>query len=249
MSVYEAGVSAGRRGAVRLSADIADFGSRKLRNPTEMIGRAHVASMSRRKEPGAVVRAIAGLLRLVLPVVLLLTVGAACLVYSDVPAAGLGTLAGKPLTLGVALLPLTFFVVHLTNRRFGAAYAFGQVVMAWLLALAILPSLLPMVSQAFNVRVVAAFGSGLLLGQLAAVVLFDRLRGPSWWKAPFFASLIGGVVFCVTSFPAAFAGTGSGWSVEMFGFMELTTAAAILILVPYALLRSIVPPRPGFGGY
>jgi uncharacterized PurR-regulated membrane protein YhhQ (DUF165 family) len=249
VSAYEAGVSAGRRGAIRFAADVADFGSRGLRNPTEMIGRAHVANLSKRKGPGVLVRTLGALLRLVLPVAFLLTAGAACLIYSDLPAEGLGTFAGKPISLGAALLPFTFFVVHLTNRRYGAAYALAQVVMAWLLGLLALPSFIPMLPSAPDVRVVAGFGTGLFVAQLAAIILFDRLRGPTWWKAPLLSSLLAGIVLCLIAFPAAFAGTGRTWSPEMVNFLELATAAAVLMLVPYGLLRSLVPPRPGFGGY
>jgi uncharacterized PurR-regulated membrane protein YhhQ (DUF165 family) len=232
-----------------MAADVTDFGSRRLRNPAEIIGRAHVASISRRKGPNVFVRAVTGLLRIVLPVVLLLTAGAACVIYSDLPAEGLGSFAGKPLSLGLALLPLTFFVIQLTNRRYGAVYAFAQVVLAWLLAVAALPALLPMMSPAPDARTVAGFGAGLFIAQLLSIVLFDGLRGPTWWKAPLFSSLIGGIVLCLIAFPAAFAGTAANWSRDMFGYMTLAAGASVLLLIPYGLLRSLVPPRPGFGGY
>ena len=171
------------------------------------------------------------------------------MVYSDTPLARLGTFAGRPLSLGLALLPATFLVIHLTNRRYGAACAFGQVAVAWVLALFALPALMPFMSPAPDMRVVAAFGIALLLSQLLGVVLFDRLRGPIWWKAPLVASLIGGFVFCLIAFPAAFAGTDSNWSREMLDFVELVVGAAFLLLIPYGLLRSRVPPLSGFGGY
>lgn len=195
-------------------------------------------------------RLLGGLARLMLPVALLLVVGAACAMYSDLPAEGLGTFAGKPLSLGLALLPVTFFVIHLTNRCYGAGTALGQVALAWLLAVAALPIVLPMVALPEpDVRIVAAFAAGLFFSQLVAVGLFDLLRGPAWWTAPFFASLIGGAVLCLIAFPAAFAGTGSSWSDEMLGFMAFCAGAALLLLVPYGLLRGLLPPRPGFGGY
>jgi uncharacterized PurR-regulated membrane protein YhhQ (DUF165 family) len=249
VSAYEAGVNARRRGAARFSADVADFGTRRERNPIDMIGRAHAGTYSQHKTSGAFGRALAALLRLVLPVVLLLTAGAACIVYSDIPVEGLGTFAGKPLSLGLALLPLTFFVIHLTNRRYGASYAFAQIVAAWAVAIAMLPSMLPLLPSGLDARVVAGVCAGLFVAQILAVVLFDGLRGPTWWRAPFFASLIGGIALCLIGFPAAFSGTGAHWSGEMLGYMGLTSGEAVLLLVPYALLRSLVPPRPGYGGY
>jgi uncharacterized PurR-regulated membrane protein YhhQ (DUF165 family) len=228
---------------------VAGFGSRKLRNSTETIGRAHVAGMQRRGGPGVIFRTVMAVLRLILPVLFLLTAGAACLIYSNLTLHGLGSFAGRPLTLGVALLPVTFFVIHLTNRRYGAAYAFGQVMIAWALAMAALPSLLPFLSPVPDLRVVAAFGAGLFLAQLMSVILFDRLRGPTWWKAPLFASLIGGLLFCLIAFPAAFAGTDANWSHEMVGYMEIAAGAAFLLLIPYGFVRSLIPPLSGLGGY
>jgi uncharacterized PurR-regulated membrane protein YhhQ (DUF165 family) len=248
VSTFGSGDAGGRR-AFGFSADVADFGSRGPRNPAEMIGRAHVAAMSRRKAPGMLVQAMTGLARLVMPVALLLIVSAAAAIYSDLPAEGLGTFAGKPLSLGLALLPVTFFVIHLTNRCYGAGYALGQVVLAWLVAVAAFPVILPILAVEPDVRVVAAFAAGLFFSQLVAIVMFDLLRGPTWWTAPLFASLIGGGVLCLIAFPAAFAGTSSNWSDEMLSFMALCAGAALLLLIPYGLLRGLLPPRPGFGGY
>jgi len=249
VSTYETGEGAAGRGALRLSADVADFGSRGPRNPAGMIGQAHVAAMSRRKAPGMLLQASAGLARLLVPVALLLIVSAASAIYSDLPAEGLGTFAGKPLSLGLALLPLTFFVIHLTNRCYGAGYALGQVALAWLVAVAAFPVILPLMTVQPELRVAAAFAAGLFFSQLVAIVLFDLLRGPTWWTAPLFASLIGGAVLCLIAFPAAFAGTESHWSDEMLGYMVLCAGAALLLLIPYGLLRGLLPPRPGFGGY
>jgi uncharacterized PurR-regulated membrane protein YhhQ (DUF165 family) len=214
-----------------------------------MIGRGHIVNIPRRKSASVVGRSLRGLLRLVLPVMLLLTVGAACVVYSDIPVEGLGTFAGRPVTLGLALVPLTFFVIHLTNRRYGATYAFAQVLLAWGLALVAIPALLPAITPAMDLRTLAGFAAGLFVSQLVAIVLFDGTRGPTWWKAPLVASVAGGIVLCVVAFPAAFAGTSPGWVGEMVNYLALALGAAVLLLVPYGLMRSLVPPRPGFGGY
>ena len=187
--------------------------------------------------------------RLVLPVLLLLSVGMACLLYGDAAVEGLGSFAGKPMAAGLAALPLTFLVIHLTNRRYGSAYAFAQVIIAWPLALVLLPGIVPMISAAQDMRVASSFAGGLFFAQIVGIVVFDGLRGPGWWKAPLFASLISGVVFCLVAFPAAFAGTAAEWSKDMFGYMALTSGASVVMLIPYGLLRSLVPPLPGFGGY
>jgi uncharacterized PurR-regulated membrane protein YhhQ (DUF165 family) len=214
-----------------------------------MVGRAHIANIPRRNSASVAGRLFRAVLRLVLPVMLLLTVGAACLVYTDISVEGLGTFAGRPISLGLVLIPLTFFVIHLTNRRYGATYALGQVVIAWGVALAAIPSLLPMITPSVDLRTLAGFGAGLFLAQLVAIVLFDGMRGPTWWKAPLFASLGGGIVLCIVAFPVSFAGTSPGWAREMVSYLEIALGASVLMLIPYGLLRSLVPPSPGFGGY
>jgi uncharacterized PurR-regulated membrane protein YhhQ (DUF165 family) len=248
VSAYEPGVGAGRR-ATRLAAGVASHAARRLRTPTETIGRAHVSGPTRPNRPGLIAQTVTAILRLVLPVVFLLVAGAACAIYSDAPAAGLGSFAGRPLSIGLALLPVTFFVIQLTNRRYGAAYAYAQIAIAWTLALIALPSLVRFMSPAPDARVVAAFGAALLQAQLTSVLLFDRLRGPIWWKAPLIASLVSGLLFCLVAFPLAFGGADSNWSREMFDYMELAAGAAVLLLIPYGVLRSRVPPLSGLGGY
>ena len=87
------------------------------------------------------------------------------------------------------------------------------------------------------------------MAQLFSIVVFDRLRGPQWWQAPFFASLFGGIALALVAYPAAYLGTGAEWLVPMMTYMGVTVAAAIVLLVPYWLLRGMIAPLPGFGGY
>jgi uncharacterized PurR-regulated membrane protein YhhQ (DUF165 family) len=96
---------------------------------------------------------------------------------------------------------------------------------------------------------VAAFGAGLLIGQMFSIVVFDRLRGPQWWQAPLFASLIGGVLLALVAYPAAYAGTDTAWVGPMGAFAGLSIAASFVLLVPYWFMRGVIAPLPGFGGY
>lgn len=254
VSAFEAGLGAGQgAAALRAGADVAGFGSRKSNNSIGIIGRAHIANSVRRTEPGRLKSALDGLFALVLPVTLLVSVGGVCAVYSRTPVAEFGTLAGQPMNLGLALLPLTFFVLQLTNRRYGAAYAFAQMILAYILVVTLAvtagssswnPSPTPV-----DMRVFISFGAGLFAAQLVSVILFDGLRGPTWWKAPLISSLAGGAVLSLVAFPAAYAGTGTDWSGDMVNYLEIASAASVVLLVPYGLLRSIVPPGAGFGGY
>lgn len=246
MSGFEAGVRADSRiGAAKFSHGNAD-----ARAPGVLIGRAHVAESLRRGN-GAMRMAGALLvpLKLVLPVTLLLTILAAALVYAGMR---LGIPGFAPwLTLGELLVPLAFLAIHITNRRYGAAYALAQVLGAWTIGIAaiwaarsdILSHPLP------ATRIVVAFAGALLVAQVAAVVVFDGLRGPRWWQAPLFASLWGSAILCVIGFPVAFAGSDTGWLAAMFDYLGVMIAASVLMVVPYWAIRGIVPPKSGFGGY
>ena len=81
------------------------------------------------------------------------------------------------LTWGALSYPFAFLVTDLTNRRLGpvsarrvvwAGFAFAVVLSAWLA----------------TPRIAGASGTAFLIGQLADVWVFDRLRHLKWWQAP-----------------------------------------------------------------
>jgi uncharacterized PurR-regulated membrane protein YhhQ (DUF165 family) len=197
-------------------------------------------------------RRIAGVLlaplQLVLPVTLLLTILAASVVYGEMK---IGLTGFAPwLTLGELLVPLAFLAIHITNRRYGASYALAQVLGAWTVGLAaIWAARADLINHPLpDMRIMVAFGSALLVAQIAAVAVFDGMRGPRWWQAPLFASLWGGVILCVVGFPAAYAGTAE-WLAPMFDYLVVMIAASLVLVAPYWAIRGIVPPKSGFGGY
>jgi len=251
VSAYEAGVSASHQaGASRFAANIADAGLRVGRAAEFVEGGRLPAA----HEPGVLRRvghALGALARLVVPVLLLATLGGASFVYAGTPS----PLMIQPwLNLGLLVLPLTFLAVHLTSRRYGMAYAFAQLALTYVagIALAFLGQdqvRFVLGEQHAAFREVAGFAAGLFFANVVAIFLFDRLRGPRWWQAPLFASLIGGIVLSLIAFPASYAGTGTDWSGRMLDYMALTSLAATVLIIPYWLLRPLVPPRPGYGGY
>lgn len=253
---YEAGVQHNpRSGAYRFGGGMADARSQRIPQPMDVIGRAYEPrAMADGMAHRRLAVALAALLQLVLPVILLMALGAAALLYGDQPVTWLGPVNAQWLTLGHLMIPLTFFAIQLTNRRYGAGYALGQIVLAWLLGAAVLgasiddlPLLAGRALPALNE--ILAFGGALFFAHLFSVLVFDRTRGPRWWSAPFQASLWGGIVFSVIAFPAAYMGTSVDWSGPMLTYAGIMGAAAVVLLVPYCALRSAVPPLSGFGGY
>jgi len=239
VSGFESGIRADRViGEQRLAASTEAFGSSYSR-----FGRGQERGFGRTLLGG-----VAALLRLVIPVVLLLAIGATTVAYANQSAAVLG----HPwMSLGLAALPVTFLAVHLTNRRYGPSYAFWQVILAWLVAGAVVVggaenSLAPIPALT---RDAIGFASGLFVAQMIAIFVFDRLRGPRWWKAPLFASLFGGLVLCLVAFPSAYFGTGVNWTSRMIDYFTWTSILSLILLVPYWMMRGLVVPKSGFGGY
>jgi uncharacterized PurR-regulated membrane protein YhhQ (DUF165 family) len=191
-------------------------------------------------------------LRLVIPVILLATLGGASYVYAGVPAP---VLTDHPwLDMGLLVLPMTFLAVHLTSRRYGAGYAVAQVLLTFVVVASLAYFGRGQITAALGeqhapLRMIVGFATGLFFAQMIAIFLFDRLRGPRWWQAPLMASLIGGLALSLIAFPASFAGTQVDWTGRMLDYMVVTSLAAVLLVIPYWILRPLVPPRSGFGGY
>jgi len=199
--------------------------------------------------------AFRAVLRMVLPVIGLCTAMTALFLYmnSSIP---YFAQAGAPwLTISHLLLPAAFFTVHLTNRRYGPSYAFAQIVLSFAALAAIsmfgkeiVNLLLP--EKVFpSVRLVASFSGAFLVSGFLSIVAFDGARGPRWWTAPLIGSIVAALAFTPVFYTAAFVGTGSPWLAQMGVHTGLLIAGAIVTLLPFYLVRRIVQPLPGFGGF
>ena len=248
VSIFESGVRGGRRplGAQGVSGSVGSDGSR--------IGAAGIAARDPLRGPAAETALAFG--RLFFPILLLTTIGAAALIYGNRPALWLSLrdVGDAPFDTGLVTLPLTFLFVQLTNRRYGAAYAAVQVLGATAAAIAAAlyagHELAAMRGEALPpTRLMFGFGAALFIAQMISILAFDRLRGPRWWQAPLFASLLGGMVLPLIAYPAVYAGTEIDWFGPMLSYMMAAIAMAFASLLPYWLLRSIIAPTSGFGGY
>jgi uncharacterized PurR-regulated membrane protein YhhQ (DUF165 family) len=258
VQAYEAGIAAGPESVRQRTADTGDSSLYRLRGAADVA--LHGQSSYRRqssflKRMGAALSAVG---RVFLPVLLLLGALAASYLYLDTAAPvqlAVPSLGATSLTMGHLMVPLCFFSVVLTNRRYGATYAFAQVVIALALAVAAfafqgdaLRASLPAAVQP-GPRILGAFAGAFLLSSLISILVFDGARGPSWWTAPLLSLLVGGVVFTSVFAPLAFAGTGTAWIQPALNYGALLAGAAVALLIPYWMLRGLVPPLSGFGGY
>ena len=139
------------------------------------------------------------------------------------------------LTWGALSYPFAFLVTDLTNRRLGpssarrvvwAGFAFAVVLSAWLA----------------TPRIAGASGSAFLVGQLADVWVFDRLRHLRWWQAPLVSSSLGSILDTALFFSLAFAGTGLPWTTWALGDLAVKAVFAALLLIPFRLLLDVIQP-------
>jgi uncharacterized PurR-regulated membrane protein YhhQ (DUF165 family) len=195
--------------------------------------------------------AIGAVVRLAVCTLVLCVWLAATFLYRDtaVNVFGIGT------SLAYALVPIGFYCVSMTNRRYGPAYAFAQVVTALALAAGLvlfardaLAQIIPL-DSAPTLRETAAFGSAFLLASFVSIVAFDGARGPHWWMAPLIGFLAAAIVFATIFFAVLFTGTGKAWLGDCIAYMGLIAGEGLLLLIPFWAMRRMVPPVAGFGGY
>jgi queuosine precursor transporter len=133
------------------------------------------------------------------------------------------------LTWGAFTYPLAFLVTDLANRRLGPAAARRVVYVGF--ALAVLCS-----AVLATPRIALASGTAFLVAQLLDVVVFDRLRRGTWWRAPLVSSVLGSTIDTALFFTLAFAATGLPWIGWAIGDLAVKFAVALAMLIPFRLL-------------
>ena len=196
--------------------------------------------------------------RLILPVTLLVTLLAAAYLFTDafliLPNAS-RHVQNAMLACSDLILPMAWYAVHLCNRRYGANYAFAQL-LAGIAIVALVALINPgdidnwiNNNPALSWRAMLAFGVSFLLANFAGITFFDAVRGPRWWTAPLVASFAVSLAFSAVYYPAAFAGAGIEWTDSAMIHFMLFAAEGLVLLVPYYLLRPAMRPLHGRNGY
>ena len=193
--------------------------------------------------------------RLLLPVILLVTLLGAAYLYTDVFLILPGAMFQHAiLATSDLILPIAWYCLHLTNRRYGAPYAFGQLLAA--LGIAGFIALVNPgdvdnwinLTPALSWRAILAFGFSFLLANVTGIAFFDAARGPRWWVPPLWASFAASLVFSAVYYPTAFAGE-IAWVQSALVHFLLFFGESVLLLAPYAFLRPAMRPLHGMNGY
>jgi uncharacterized PurR-regulated membrane protein YhhQ (DUF165 family) len=138
---------------------------------------------------------------------------------------------GDWLTWGAFSYPVVFLVSDLTNRAVGPAAARRVAWAGFAIAVFVSALLAPG-------RIALASGCAFIGSQLLDIVVFNRWRRQSWWKAPLIGSLAASVIDTAVFFFLAFAGTGQDWLQLAAGDLTVKALMAALLLAPY---RALLP--------
>jgi uncharacterized PurR-regulated membrane protein YhhQ (DUF165 family) len=239
-----------------VSSGVVEDGPYRLRSASDAAWAGYVAYGQRETFWQKIGAAFNAVLRMAVPVLALLACFASLYLYRDTPVPlFLDGTAAPWLTVSHLLVAIGFLCVHLTNRRYGPACAFAQVVVATALIVAAVlfagDRIMQFVQQDSvpTMREAIGFGAAFFLASLVSIVVFDGTRGAHWWTAPLFGFVTAGVFFAWIFYPAVFVGTGGPWLDHALVYAAVLAGEGILLLIPYWMLRSIVPPISGFGGY
>jgi uncharacterized PurR-regulated membrane protein YhhQ (DUF165 family) len=165
------------------------------------------------------------------------------------------------LTYGAFTYPVAFLITDLTNRQFGPKYARLVVVAGFVVGIgfswfAAVP------------RIAIASGSAFLFGQFLDIAVFNRLRRQAWWRAPLIASIVGSLLDTAMFFSIAFAPALSifgpnddfaiglaplvgifaadvpRWVSWALGDLTVKVLVALVMLLPFGALMSVLKPMP-----
>ena len=135
------------------------------------------------------------------------------------------------LTWGAFTYPLVFLVCDLSNRALGPASARRVAWVGFAVAVLLSGLMAPW-------RIAVASGTAFIMSQVLDILVFNRWRRASWWKAPLIGSQVAPVVDTGVFFFLAFAGTDLDWLRLASGDLMVKAAVAVLLLAPY---RALLP--------
>ena len=137
------------------------------------------------------------------------------------------------ITWGALTYPVAFLVTDVMNRSFGASTA-RKVVYGGFLVGVVLSIWLA------DVRIALASGTAFLTAQLIDIFVFNRISKKTWWQAPFISSSLSSAIDTVLFFSIAFIGSGLPWVSWAVGDYAVKLAMAILLLVPFKIVISMI---------
>lgn len=125
---------------------------------------------------------------------------------------------GDWLTWGAFTYPFAFLVTDIMNRVYGPSAArrvifagFVVGIICSLIGTQIDVQIAPdFAAPAVTLRIALGSATAFLVAQLIDVLVFDKLRGGNWWKAPLTSTLVGSTIDTALFFTIAFSAAMTG---------------------------------------
>ena len=144
------------------------------------------------------------------------------------------------LTYGAFSYPIAFLITDLANRFYGKIIARKIVYVGFIIGITFTFYFSTNYADLISVRIAIGSGTAFIVAQLLDVQIFDKLRKKKWFVAPLISSLIGSIVDTFLFFFIAFYGTGIPWVTLSLGDLVIKIFVALLMLIPFRLLLTIV---------
>jgi len=144
------------------------------------------------------------------------------------------------LTYGAFSYPIAFLITDLANRFYGKIIARKIVYVGFIIGITSTFYFSTNYADLISVRIAIGSGTAFIVAQLLDVQIFDKLRKKKWFVAPLISSLIGSIVDTFLFFFIAFYGTGIPWVTLSLGDLAIKIFVALLMLIPFRLLLTIV---------
>lgn len=123
------------------------------------------------------------------------------------------------LTWGAFTYPFAFLVTDVMNRIYGVGPARRVVLIGFIVGVicSLIGSQIMLQGDGYEyaavpLRVAVGSGIGFLVAQMTDILVFDRLREGTWWRAPLVSSFVGSVLDTALFFTIAFSA-----SIAVFG--------------------------------
>ena len=144
------------------------------------------------------------------------------------------------LTYGAFSYPIAFLITDIANRFYGKIIARKIVYVGFIIGITFTFYFSTNYADLISVRIAIGSGTAFIVAQLLDVQIFDKLRKKKWFVAPLISSLIGSIVDTFLFFFIAFYGTGIPWVTLSLGDLVIKIFVALLMLIPFRLLLTIV---------
>ena len=143
------------------------------------------------------------------------------------------------LTYGAFTYPIAFLITDLANRSYGKLKAKKVVYFGFIIGVSFTLFVSTNFNDLISIRIAIGSGTAFLFAQLIDINLFDKFRNNiKWYFPPLFSSLAGSIIDTFLFFSISFYGTNVPWVTLSLGDLTVKIVVALIMLIPFRLLRN-----------